>query len=55
MHFPDMMFTAEEVASSLDPTAWEVLAADARPRATVDPDGHDITIDDAVLVARRRA
>ena len=55
MHFPDMMYTAEEVASSLDPTAWEVLAAEARPRATVDPDGHDITIHDAVLVARRRA
>ena len=54
MHFPDMMFTAEEVASSLNPTAWEVLAAEARPRAMVDPEGRDITIHDAVLVARRR-
>ena len=32
MHMPDMMFTAEEVAASLDPTKWEVLAAEARPR-----------------------
>ncbi|MEZ0077155.1 FAD-dependent oxidoreductase [Planotetraspora sp. GP83] len=53
MHFPDMMFTAEEVAASLDPTAWRVLAAETRPRAAVDPDGRAITIHDAVLVARR--
>jgi cyclopropane fatty-acyl-phospholipid synthase-like methyltransferase len=53
MHFPDMMFTSEEVAASLDPTSWDVLAADARPRTTVDPEGRDITIRDAVLVARR--
>jgi thioredoxin reductase/SAM-dependent methyltransferase len=53
MHFPDMMFTGEEVAASLDPATWEVLAADARPRAAVDPEGCDITIHDAVLVARR--
>jgi SAM-dependent methyltransferase len=39
MHFPDMMFTAEEVAASLDPTVWEVLAAETRPRAAVDPRG----------------
>jgi SAM-dependent methyltransferase len=54
MHFPDMMFTGEEVAASLDPATWQVLAAEARPRAAVDPDGRDITIHDAVLVARRR-
>ena len=54
-HFPDAMFTAEEVAESLDPEAWDVLVAEARPRAAVSPDGHDITIHDAVLVARRRA
>ncbi|MCO6011348.1 NAD(P)/FAD-dependent oxidoreductase [Actinoallomurus purpureus] len=53
MHFPDMMFTGEEVASSLDPTAWEVQAAESRPRVVVDPEGRDITVHDAVLVARR--
>ncbi|MEW9527743.1 FAD-dependent oxidoreductase [Microbispora sp. NPDC049125] len=55
MNFPDMMFTGEEVASSLDPAAWEVLAAEARPRDVVDPEGRDVTVHDAVLVARRRA
>jgi thioredoxin reductase/SAM-dependent methyltransferase len=55
MHFPDMMFTAEQAAASLDLTEWDVLAAEARPRATVDPEGRDITIHDAVLVARRHA
>ncbi|MGH3391899.1 MAG: methyltransferase domain-containing protein [Actinomadura sp.] len=55
MHFPDMMFTGEEVASALDPTTWEVLAAEARPRAAVDHEGRDITIHDAVLLARRHA
>src|SRR5437016_4060964 len=53
MHFPDMMFTAEQVAASLDDTTWQVLTAEARPRAAVDPEGRDITIHDAVLVARR--
>ena len=55
MHFPDMMFTSEQIAASLDPTTWQVLAAEARPGATVDPEGRDITIHDAVLLARRRA
>jgi thioredoxin reductase/2-polyprenyl-3-methyl-5-hydroxy-6-metoxy-1,4-benzoquinol methylase len=54
MHFPEMMFTGEEVASSLDPTTWQVLAAEARPRTVTDPEGRDVTIHDAVLVARRR-
>jgi SAM-dependent methyltransferase len=54
MHFPDMMFSGAEVASSLDPAGWEVLAAEARPRAAVDPEGRDVIIHDAVLLARRR-
>ncbi|MEH1014794.1 bifunctional NAD(P)/FAD-dependent oxidoreductase/class I SAM-dependent methyltransferase [Micromonospora sp. CPCC 206060] len=54
MHFPDMMFTAEEVAASLDPTDWRVVVAETRPRAVTDPEGREITIRDAVLVARRR-
>ncbi|NUW31910.1 NAD(P)/FAD-dependent oxidoreductase [Nonomuraea sp. SMC257] len=54
MHFPEMMYTAEEVASALDPAAWEVVTAETRPRAAVDPEGREITIHDAVMVARRR-
>jgi SAM-dependent methyltransferase len=55
MRFPDMMYTADEIAADLDPTGWEMLAVETRPRATTDPEGRDVTINDAVLVARRRA
>jgi thioredoxin reductase/SAM-dependent methyltransferase len=54
-HFPDMMFTAEQVAAALDPAAWHVQAAQTRPRTVVDPEGREVTIRDAVMVARRRA
>jgi len=54
MHFPDMMYTAEEVAAGLDPDVWTVLVAESRPRTVVDPEGHEIRISDAVLVARRQ-
>ncbi|GIF14466.1 methyltransferase domain-containing protein [Actinoplanes teichomyceticus] len=54
MHFPDMMFTAEQVAADLDPAGWEVLTAVKRPRRATLPDGRDGTVHDAVLVARRR-
>ncbi|MDG4797752.1 FAD-dependent oxidoreductase [Micromonospora sp. WMMD1082] len=54
MHYPEMMFTAEQVAADLDPARFEVLAAQDRPRASVDPEGRDIVIRDAVLLARRR-
>lgn len=54
MHFPDMMFTAEQAASILEPDDWDLLASDSRPRRTVDPEGNEVTIHDAVLVARRR-
>jgi hypothetical protein len=48
------MYTAEEVAASLDPDHWQVLTTAARPRTATDPDGHEIAIHDAVLVARHR-
>ncbi|WP_452299647.1 methyltransferase domain-containing protein [Micromonospora krabiensis] len=54
MHFPEMMYTAEEVAAQLDPGRWQVTTVEARPRAVTDPDGRDVTVHDAVLVARRR-
>ncbi|BCY12763.1 bifunctional NAD(P)/FAD-dependent oxidoreductase/class I SAM-dependent methyltransferase [Actinoplanes sp. L3-i22] len=49
MHFPDMMFTAEELAAGLDPAEWDVLTTEKRPRP-----GQDGVIHDAVLVARRK-
>jgi len=45
-------WTAEEVAAALD-DGWTVEAAEARPRTAVGPDGDEITVNDAVLRARR--
>ncbi|MET7400719.1 methyltransferase domain-containing protein [Dactylosporangium sp. NPDC005572] len=52
---PELFFTGEELAAALDPEAWEVQAADARPRTANHPEhGGEVTIHDAVLRARRR-
>jgi SAM-dependent methyltransferase len=51
---PELFYTAEETAGSLDPGRWDVLVADARPRLATDPDGQEVTIHDAVLRARKR-
>lgn len=51
---PDMYFTAEEVAGSLDPGQWDILVADARPRPARGSEGQEVTIHDAVLRARRK-
>jgi SAM-dependent methyltransferase len=51
---PDLFFTAEELAGSLDAHEWDILVADARPRSAIHPEGREITIHDAVLRARRR-
>ena len=51
----DYFATAEQVAQTLDPVAWSVVAAEPRSRPGVDPDGQPMTFVDAVLVARRVA
>jgi thioredoxin reductase/SAM-dependent methyltransferase len=52
---PDLYATAEELAAELDDGRWDVLIAEARPRAAAHPEhGHGVTLHDAVLVARRR-
>lgn len=51
---PELMFTAEEMAATLDTDAWQVVVCEARPRRTPDPEGHEITVRDTVLRARRR-
>jgi SAM-dependent methyltransferase len=53
-NLPDLFFTAEEVAATLDPDQWDVLLAAAPGRETVDPEGQPVTIHDAVLQATRR-
>jgi thioredoxin reductase/SAM-dependent methyltransferase len=54
VNLPDFMYTADEVADSLDPARWEIVAAEARPRAAAGHDGEHVTVHDAVLRARRR-
>jgi SAM-dependent methyltransferase len=51
---PERFFTAAEVAAAIDPAVWEVVVAEARPRPAAVHEGHDITVHDAVLRARRR-
>ncbi|MEV6342654.1 FAD-dependent oxidoreductase [Actinoplanes sp. NPDC051851] len=54
MHFPDMMFTPEEIAEPLGPQDWTVTVAATRPRVAKGPEGDEITVHDSVLVAHRR-
>ncbi|MEU4671112.1 class I SAM-dependent methyltransferase [Amycolatopsis sp. NPDC023774] len=49
---PDMFFLAEDVAATLD-ESWESVVTDARERAH-EIDGHEVSIRDTVLVARKR-
>ncbi len=51
---PAMYFTAEQVAAELG-SGWTIEVAEARARATVDGEGRDALIHDAVLLARRSA
>jgi hypothetical protein len=50
---PEMFFTAEELAASLPPGEWEVVVTEARPRPAKVHEGQEITVHDAVLLARR--
>jgi SAM-dependent methyltransferase len=50
----DLMFTAEQVAATLDARLWEVTADEARPRAVTGHDGAERAGHDVVVVARRR-
>ncbi len=53
-HEPDLFFTADDVAATLDARAWDVVTRAAPGRPATDPDGHTVTIHDTVLRARRR-
>src|SRR5918911_567105 len=50
---PDMFFTAEQVAATLDPAAWDVVVCEDRPRTASGPAGHELPVADTVLLARR--
>lgn len=52
---PELFFTAEDLVHDLrdGPGEWEVVTAEARSRTGAHPDGHDVTLHDTVVVARR--
>ncbi|WP_155375385.1 class I SAM-dependent methyltransferase [Catellatospora vulcania] len=50
---PELMFTAEQVAATLDERDWEIRT-ETPGREVTDPDGNPVTIHDAVLTAVRR-
>jgi thioredoxin reductase/SAM-dependent methyltransferase len=50
---PHLMYTAEEIATVLDPSAWDITTSALERPAT--HDGQQITLTDAVLRAVRRA
>ncbi|MGH2459129.1 MAG: class I SAM-dependent methyltransferase [Chloroflexota bacterium] len=51
----EAFFTAEEVVASLDPVRWEIAVAEARTQSATGHDGHEITMRDTVLRARKRS
>lgn len=51
---PHLMYTAEQIATVLDPSEWDITAS-APERPATDPDGQQITLTDAVLRAVRHA
>ncbi|HSS10496.1 MAG TPA: class I SAM-dependent methyltransferase, partial [Acidimicrobiales bacterium] len=51
---PDLFYSADEVAGLLD-DSWTVAVNEARPRPASTPEGVEVTIHDAVLLATRRS
>jgi SAM-dependent methyltransferase len=54
---PDLFFTEDDLVAYLREWEgqWEVVTAEARPRPTTHPDGHEVTVHDTVLRAHRVA
>jgi SAM-dependent methyltransferase len=50
---PELFYPSDEIAGLLD-DSWTVEVSEARPRSASTPDGVEVTIHDAVLVATRR-
>lgn len=52
LRLPHLMFTAEEIAAVLDPSAWDIVTS--APERPITQHGQQITLTDAVLRAVRR-
>jgi len=51
---PELFFTGDDIAGSLDAGQWAVVTNAAPARAATDPEGRTVTIRDAVLRATRK-
>jgi SAM-dependent methyltransferase len=51
---PELFYTGDDIAASLDADGWEIVTNDAPGRSATDPDGNAVTIHDTVFRARRR-
>lgn len=54
-HMPELYFTGDDIAASLDPRHWDIVTNAAAARSVTDPDGNAVTIHDTVLRAWHRA
>jgi 16S rRNA G1207 methylase RsmC len=54
-HLLEFGWAPAEVAAALDDDGWTIEISEARPRQATGPDGDEITINDAILRARRDA
>ncbi|WP_068270626.1 class I SAM-dependent methyltransferase [Aldersonia kunmingensis] len=52
---PMVFRSAAELGAALDPDRWEIVFAGERTRTVTGHDGHEHTLDDAILVARNTA
>ncbi len=50
---PERFYTADDIAGLLD-DSWTIVVNEARPRSVTTPDGAEVTIHDAVLLAMRK-
>ena len=50
---PDLYFTSEEFAASLEPASWTIVFGGTRPRSARDREGREIVIHDMMLHAKR--
>lgn len=51
---PELFADEQELAAAFDERDWEVVVAQARPHPATHPDGHEVTVYDTVVTARRR-
>jgi SAM-dependent methyltransferase len=51
---PELFYTADDVAESLDRNRWDIEVSTARARDVTDAEDRSVTVHDAVLRARRR-